>query len=616
MGFLRTLTGAIKEGARQGIATGITSAIRSSNLLDFNNMQKTRNIVVDMDNIMYSDENRYENMFKPGVMSGNAISAKNTNAIPESEADQNKGKFNSKVHYQIPIPEHGVIDDPYTDILGFDIPDWSYADWINERSLWQKQITSIFDEPGYFYFKVFFKFDTQHGLFGGLLNNANFKNAINSAAKYLYISKTLYKQERPLERITALFKFASILSYINTTAPWYFKGIKGLDACTQPNLDNFSEKKYIELELSQDAIDMRLTTLMSLYKFACYDDINCKEIIPDNLRKFDMTVVVFAMPLRHFHTSMIHNSGATERVFKYKSLSPLNGNRTDWSNVMSYKMYTFSNCEFDVESLGTYMPNGIENSEPFKLGENSIRITYDRVYEHQMNEFYGIMFGSDGIYYNQYSSWQWGALDGNEKRSDKINSIVSGNNTQEKRYEALQDAIESNYKFSQSINMIDSSDTNISDKIQQAKNTYHKKIIDVSEGLIHDRLIELKSAYALGNIYGEDKLIASSYKGGKPVLTDYYKMKLSHLKNRLSTLKMAGTNVLLNMLQSSYSANSYFGNLYGDVGVGSAYWKAKLKKLKDSNRRPSDVYEYRKNQQSYNSFNLQDYMFATTRNKK
>lgn len=615
MGFLSTLTGALKEGARQGIATGITSAIRSSSILDFSNMQKAENIVFDMDNVMYSDTNKYSEIFKTGTLSSNITSAKNTNVISENSANKNIAKKMS-THIEIPTPDRGVVDDSFTDVLNFEIPDWSYADWINERSLWQKQITSIFDEPGYFYFKVFFRFNTQHGLFGGLLNNAKFTNAINSAAKYLYISKHMYKQERPLERITALFKFASILSYINTSAPWYFKGIKGLDECARPKLENFSDKKTIELELSQDAIDMRLSTLMSLYKFACYDDINCKEIIPENLRKFDMIVIVFAAPIKRFHTSIIHSSGGVEEKFNYKSLSPLNGSRTDWSNVMSYKMYTFNNCEFDIESLGSYMPNGINNSEPFKLGENSIKISYDRVYEHQMNEFFGIMFGSDGIYYNQYSAWQWGALTGNEQRSDLINSVSGNLNTQEKRYAALQDAIESNYKYSQSINLIDTTDQNITNKIKSAQATYHKKVIEASEGLVHDRLMSVNSAYALGNIYGEDKLIASSYKSGKPVLTDYYKMKLRHLKNRLSTLKMAGINVLLNMLQSSYSANSYFGNLYGDVGIGSAYWREKLKLLKNSNKRPSDVYEYRKNQQSYNSFNLQDYMFSTTRSKK
>ena len=126
MGFLSTLTGALKEGVRQGLATGITSAIRSSNLLDFTNMQKTQNIVIDMDNAMYSDYNRYENMFKPGMMNSNVVSVKNTNTIPESSADKNKGKVNGSVHYPIPTPDHGVIDDPYTDILGFDIPDWFY----------------------------------------------------------------------------------------------------------------------------------------------------------------------------------------------------------------------------------------------------------------------------------------------------------------------------------------------------------------------------------------------------------------------------------------------------------------------------------------------------------
>lgn len=584
MGFLdrlsSTLKGAVKEGARQGIATGISTSTLYTGINKFKNLQTYIN------NDSNDDNNKYRHVenVRLGMFNANTTSVKNKNAISEDAADENTAKA-TDLHKVIKTPDYYVVDDKFTDILNFEIPDWTYADWINERTLWQKQITNIFDEPGYFYFKIFFKFNTQHGLFGGLLNNSDFSNAINSAAKYLYISKSIYRQERPLERITALFKFASILSYINTSAPWYFKGISGLDNCTKPNINNFGEKKSIEIQLTQDAIDMRLTTLMSLYKFACYDDINCKEILPDNLRKFDMSIIVFATPIKHYHTSI--KSG--DKTFKYKSLSPLNGNGVDWSNVMSYKMYTFQNCEFDFETIGTYMPAQIDNAEPFKLGNNVIRINYDRCYEHNMNEYYGLMFGSDGIYYNQYSAWQW-----HNKKDDTINS-KSGQNTQEQRYSALREAISSGNE-----------------------NIAYTQLVDASEGLIHNKLSNIMSSYALGNLYGEERMISTGYdaNGKHPQLTDYYKMKLNHLKNRLSVLESSGKNIILKALQSSYDSYGYFGNLYGDTGVGSKYWKDKLKRLKDGNREKTDTERYIENRQSYQSFNLRDYMFQTTRNKK
>lgn len=615
MGFLSTLTGALKEGVRQGIASGLTSSLASlNNRKYYNELQKSMTYNYDYmagrELQLFNNKEKYSDIL--GTMHINTTNIRNTDIISEKRADENTAKHMSTT-MDVNTHDYNVINTKMADVLTFNVPDWTYADWINERTLWQKNITSILDMPGYFYFKIFFKFDTQHGLFGGLLNNADFTNAINSAAKYLYLSKTLYRQERPLERITALFKFTSLLSYISTSAPWYFKGIKGLDACGKPNINNFSEPKTIEIELLPDAVDMRLSTLMSLYKFVCYDDMNCKEILPDNLRKFDMSVVIFATPIKKLHTSMFYTPDNTE--FKYKSLSPLDGSTDNWSNVMSYKMYTFQNCEFDIDTLGSYVPGSISNDVPFKMGENSIKIKFDRVYEHQMNEFFGFMFGSDGIYYNQYAAWQW--VSSGKTAKSNINLISkTNNNTQLKRYKVLQEAIEDRYNWNTELaNYDDNGDqAGYDSRMRVINNMRYKKLIDASEGIIHDKLINVNSAYALGNIYGEDTLISRLGATGK-TYTDYYKMKLNHLQNRLSTLNKAGTNILLKMLESSYSANTYFGNLYGDTGVGSRYWKDKLKMLKRGTN-PTDVVEFRRNQQSYENFNLDSYIFNTTRNKK
>ena len=70
------------------------------------------------------------------------------------------------------------------------------------------------------------------------------------------------------------------------------------------------------------------------------------------------------------------------------------------------------------------------------------------------------------------------------------------------------------------------------------------------------------------------------------------------------------------MLKSSYSSNDHFGNLYGDTGIGSQYWRDKLKRLKNGYTKLTDVEEYRRNERSYNSFSVRDYLFSTSRQKK
>ena len=506
--------------------------------------------------------------------------------IPVQQQSKNPTTTNTKQQTSSPgkqiqdnVDDYQVINDEYSDILKFEIPDWGYDDFINERALWQKQISSVLDEPGYFYFKVFFKFNTQHGLFGGLLNDKSFSWAVNSAAKYLYISHKLYRQERPFDRIVALFKFASLLSYINSAAPWFFRGVRGLNTCSSMHINEFSKEKTIELDLAPEAVDMRLTTLMSLYKFACYDDINCKEIIPENLRKFDMSIMVFAAPIRRIH-SAFHSKDGDEY---YKSLSPLS---RGFDNTMSFKMYTFKNCEFDMDSLAGIIPGQMQNAAPFQMGTNSIKIKYDRVYEHNMNEFYEMMFGSNGIYYNEYAVYQQ-SFDTLAKRhgySQRINASNKMSN-QAKRIDIISKSHATQNRFSRG-----------------GDNTNYKYLIDATEGIIHSKLIGISQYYALGNLYGDEYLINRSYmndgnnnlplqvKPGNIGSSDYYSEKLVHLKNRLKHFYTTDKVTLLK--QSEWQSDSKFGNLYEGYGIGSPYYYEKLRRLKESpGKRSYDDYK-------------------------
>lgn len=290
--------------------------------------------------------------------------------------------------------------------LGFSFPDWTYGDWLNERNIWQRGLYSFGGEPNWFYFKVFFKFNTQHGLLGGLLNDTDVMQSTNSAGKYLKLANVTYGNSKLLERLIALKKFASILSRIQTHTPWFFKSVKGLDKASYTGLD-LGKEKSIELTTSGDSVDLRLTTLFELYKFACFDDINNRELIPENLRKFEMSVLIYSTPISFLHDALYYDGKQT----KFKSVinngaaeNNLDASST-FQNTLSYKMYTFKNCEFTLPEIGSLMPNDVNNESPFKIAEGgSLKITYDKCYVHTSNELMGMMFGSDGFYYNQYKA--------------------------------------------------------------------------------------------------------------------------------------------------------------------------------------------------------------------
>ena len=98
-----------------------------------------------------------------------------------------------------------------------------------------------------------------------------------------------------------------------------------------------NDKNTIEIELNPDAVDMRVTTLFDLYRYACYDRIKMKEIIPENLRKFDMDVMVFHVPLKYYNTAI--SSKSLKKKFDYKKLSD--------NKLQSYRR--------DIEQYGKYV---------------------------------------------------------------------------------------------------------------------------------------------------------------------------------------------------------------------------------------------------------------------
>lgn len=570
MGLLSKLGGAVKEGLRNGAVNGVlklTGNNAASGQVQFAEYTYDANGNIKGINSQYaaklssnfgSDDNG-NNIYDGN--SGSLTTSKSGDKRPKSLSGSEKSTLStypskytntvgglesnsSSTRDDYGKPNRQIYNDSFSDIYKVKLPDWTYADFINERAIWQKGLSSIFDEPAWFYFKIFFDFDTNHGLFGGLLNSTYLDSATNSAAKYLYTIRKIHAQEKVKDRINALYKFASILSFINTSAPWYFKSVKNLNKALIPIIDDFSKENYIEIETLPDAIDMRLSTLMSLYNFACYDSYQDKEIIPQNLRKFNMTIILFQAPLRYLHTSyttnekieafgintdalglggLLNNKWGSNKIVKYKSMSPSgNGSTADFANTMSMKAITLYGCEFDRESLGVMIPNDISNEKPFNIGQNTIKITYTSAVEHTMNEFYGMMFGSDGFYFNQYSNFQTsdGTWDG------YINNEQNAWNNQLSRYETLSETFGNLAQGGTILGIIDSPKK-------------YKEAIDATESIM--------------NGIGESSNL----------LTDL------------------GTNFVLGLLGSSKNTQAPQGNIYGDYGLNSAYYKDKLEMLKN-----------------------------------
>ena len=429
------------------------------------------------------------------------------------------------------------------DRLLFKVPDWGYDNFIRERTLWQKGIDSVAGEMGWFYFKIFFQFDTSTGLLGGILkpdlgNGSTDKTSTDKkfvdkysekndtaddglapprgdcAIRYLLMNKDHYKDvaSHMEDRATALKRFVAILSYINSRAPWFFSSIDGLDKASSPDITQpLKNDQTIELGFRPDAIDMRVTTLLDLYKYAAFDYINMKEVIPQNLRQFDMTIMLFHTPIRWYHTGMQTMKRGT---FQYKNFSG--------KDRMSYKMYTFKGCELDRDSLSAVYPSSMSNEQPFNLANAKIKIHYKRVYQHTFNEWGGFLIGDSGVYSEQ-------EMDGS------TTTIIA---IQKNRLAAIQDAKDNPYYFNKSADIF-------------------KPLVDASEAKITWAMRQVLPSTVFGNLYP-----ASSIPTSQKAYAGIYDKSTYHAST--------WANIAKNLWDGGYATD-----------VNGGYYKAKLKKMKN-----------------------------------
>lgn len=385
--------------------------------------------------------------------------------------------------------------DANTDQTLLDIPAWGYKDFINERVSFQKGLDSIATQPAWLYFKLFFKFDTSYGLLGGIMKSSDGSKfaANNTAIQYLTRNWSKTNDNMGARR-KSLVKFVRSLSYISSYAPWFFKSVKDVNNALNMNLDNLTAEKSIEIECSEEATDLRLLTLMDFYKYAAYDAINQKEILPENLRKFDLDVVVFQSPIRYLQTSTRDLKG---RKTVYKNL-----NSANMTDRMSFKLFSFQGCEIDYSTLNTMLPQTFSNQAPFQSSP-TFKIKYDRVYQHNQNEFAKVLFGDSGFLWSQ-----------NEATAPETINAESDDH-ENKRHKMMQYAIDNKYYYN------------------PASQTY-KTLVDASESTISAAMMLIDGSAGLGNLYGEAASVGSTFKSiGKNAKKAYKDLWKNGVKNFL-----------------------------------------------------------------------------------
>lgn len=274
----------------------------------------------------------------------------------------------------------------------------SYASILNTRSQFRKSGTksggdfNLLDSPGLKYFKIFFYFN--NGDSEGLTDVANSTgllaptwelDGLNDKTYYQYNSAWSYlKMNYEDERANLLKQFVNLLSNISSESPWYFAELSGLDTALERKVImerdfKFEESRQkISIKCLSDAVDDRIGTLLDLYRSITWSWQMKREVLPANLRKFDMGILIYETPNIPFHKM---TQSSILKDYEYAEIGEDNSS----SYKTSYKYIEFHNCEFDYNSSkGNF--SSINNAEGI-TPEYTIDILFDDCYEARYNEF-------------------------------------------------------------------------------------------------------------------------------------------------------------------------------------------------------------------------------------
>ena len=312
---------------------------------------------------------------------------------------------------------------------------------------------NMFDMPGQVFFRVLFHFNNDsdvmigapgvqgadiagsannsyNGLIGpswlqfGDVAVSTIQSRAQQSLDLLWAHSTAFNYfiiNNDLQRAANTKKFVELLSSISANSPWYFQNIKGLDTAIERQVANGDfiikdERDKITIECLDDSYDQRIGTLLDLYRSIVWSWETKRIMLPSNLRKFDMTIIAFQLPIEGMHiarrrqfTSTNKNRlmqrtgrypmsdaevrygkkskhGLSELAVTNKGLTVIyDGNPGNSAPVASYKAWEFHGCEIDYNSSKSGWSD-LSNSEG-TVPKYHIDIFFDDMFEIRFNEF-------------------------------------------------------------------------------------------------------------------------------------------------------------------------------------------------------------------------------------
>lgn len=348
-------------------------------------------------------------------------------------------EFNQFEEIPVFIDDNEHIDTSFNSFNDYlNIPQWNIKDFIDMRKKFQMigadgTDTGALFETGNYFYRLFFDFKASHGLFGSILADQTGKVSSNQNTAVQYLLNNVVSTRFSDEYRSALYfkyqslvSFTKILNYITNECPWFFKDIGGLGEATKYNFKEITSNtpRNITISFNPDAIDMRISTLFDLYKSACFDYVNFKEVIPENLRKFDMSILLFNTPT--YGDNILRETDPNTGTVTDSYLS------TDFSSGISksltFKLLIFKNCEFDIDSMSSV--EDVFNNEKGFNNNLQISISYDRCYTHNVNRHFKLISSDTNFYISEFRYNE--SLETGERLSEyQMDAAIYAENTEE-----------------------------------------------------------------------------------------------------------------------------------------------------------------------------------------
>jgi len=294
-----------------------------------------------------------------------------------------------------------------------------------------------------FFYQSKFKIDGMSG-FG----------AIDPQDGFAYMGAQEFLFQRSTRRRDMLNAFRNGFLYINKNSPYYFQSISGLDQLLKSDIKNVHKAAGKPQRMGTltidclESIDMRMFALSELYRKGIYDYTYQRSMLPENLRKFRMWLVVteirniqlsygindvlnpFSIPsvasaanaLDSFNSQtgfLDKISGLNQKSTNTEQAPPEN-NLIGTDELGPYAfIYQFDQCEFDFDD--SYPSYASIDNKGGSAVTNKFKIHVGRVkdYKIQFNQLSDILQKNDNIKQMVIND-TWGSLTSDYRDYDYV----------------------------------------------------------------------------------------------------------------------------------------------------------------------------------------------------